>query len=106
MTQIVLVSLLTFFLGCVFTEFRWIARMRRLRGKLNLAEAAREYAGESAKPCAAEVASVLSSDMPDSPAPASWMLDNLRESLINLQQTLAAETASVRVAETPEISKS
>jgi hypothetical protein len=89
--QIFVPLLLAFFVGCIFTEIRWIGRMRRLRGKLSLVEAARKDPGENARSGAAAVARTL---------------ENTRESLLSLQQTLTAETTPASVAETSEISKS
>ena len=89
--QMLLLLLPVFFIGGICNELRWIARMRRLRGKLSLAEAAKEYAGEHAR-----------SEAPTGfPAPL-----NMHESLLNLQQTLSAETAPARLGERSEISKS
>ena len=99
--QIFVPLILAFFVGCVFTEIRWIEKMRSLRGKLSLVEAMREYPCEHAPSGAATAVRVLGS-----PMPGSRTLENVRESMLNLQQTLTAETVSVRVAKTSEISKS
>ena len=87
--QLLLPMVLSFFVGCVFVEIRWIGRIRRLRGKLSLVEAMREYAHENGTP---EPAAAAVSTTPD----------NTRESLLNLQQTLTFAPAPAQVAELSE----
>ena len=95
--QILVPVLLAFFVGCIFVEIRWIGRMRKLRGKLGIAAAIRGDRRENARSESAAVARAMGWPMPDSPAP-----ENARGSLLNLRQTLTAETASASVAETSQ----
>jgi len=104
MTQILnyllMPALAAFFIGCVFTEIRWITRLRRLRGQLSLREASREYGAEEHHSIPLAI-----------PQPQYFVRretaiepDAMRQSLFNLQQALATATATVPV-ETPVASK-
>ena len=99
--QIFVPLILAFFVGCIFTEIRWIVKMRNLRGRFSLVEAMRKYPCEHAPSGAAVIARVLGSLAPGAPAP-----EKMLESMLNLQQTLTAETVPLRVAKTSKISKS
>jgi hypothetical protein len=80
-----LLSVPAFTLGCILTEFRWIARMRGLQGWLDLRAASKENESERLRFRALGDAGLEN--------PAAF--DNTPQSLRNLSQQLA-EKAPLR----------
>jgi hypothetical protein len=87
--------LAAFFLGAIFTESRWIGRMRGLGRLRGLGEAAKMYADGGATLVAAA----------DSGAQARLSHEEAQESLRSLQQQLTDEAQASPVLETATRSK-
>ena len=79
-----------FLLGSIFTEFRWIGRMSRLRGLLGLSEAARMYGSERA----------TLATTTDAAVPSRLSGQDTQQSLRSLQQHLTDEAQPSPVPET------